>query len=312
MTGAGPDGAAGPKPSLDRFEGGLLGLALGDALGAPYEGGPLERLVWRLIGTTDGRMRWTDDTQMSVDVATSLAELGALDPDDLAGRFARSYRWSRGYGPAAAKLLKRLRRGEDWRTANTQVHADGSFGNGGAMRAPAVGLFFAQRPAALADAARLQARVTHAHPLGMEGAALIAAATALAAQGHAPLEVFDGAAATCALEPFTARLTQARRWLQADEAPPLDEVRRQLGNGIAASESCVTALYLALRGFAQPFLALHDHVAELGGDADTVGAMAGALWGAAHGAQALPEATLARLEDHERLRALAGALHARA
>jgi ADP-ribosylglycohydrolase len=169
--------------SLERFEGCLLGLALGDALGAPYEGGPIERFVWWLIGTTrQGQMRWTDDTQMSLDVAESLVARGVLDADDLSRRFAGSYRWSRGYGPGAAKLLKRIARGADWRQANRSVYTDGSFGNGGAMRAPVVGLFYARRPDELPDAARLSASVTHAHPLGMEGAVLLASATALAAR----------------------------------------------------------------------------------------------------------------------------------
>ena len=107
----------------DQFEGCLLGLALGDALGAPLEGGPVERLLWRLIGKTkQGEMRWTDDTQMSLDLAESLIENGDLDPDDLAQRFAKSYRWSRGYGPGAAKLLKRIARGAHWRDTNRSVY----------------------------------------------------------------------------------------------------------------------------------------------------------------------------------------------
>jgi poly(ADP-ribose) glycohydrolase ARH3 len=73
----------------DKYEGCILGLALGDAYGAPHEGGPLERLLWRMIGTTqDGRMRWTDDTQMSLDIAESLLEAGVFDPDAVAVRFA--------------------------------------------------------------------------------------------------------------------------------------------------------------------------------------------------------------------------------
>jgi ADP-ribosylglycohydrolase len=47
--------------NADRFEGCLLGLALGDALGARYEGGLAERLLWSFIAsTTGGRVRWTD------------------------------------------------------------------------------------------------------------------------------------------------------------------------------------------------------------------------------------------------------------
>ena len=105
---------------VEVFEGCLLSLALGDALGAPYEGGPIERLVWWFIGTTkQGESRWTDDTQMAVDIAESLISKGTLDPDDLAARFASSYRWSRGYGPAAGKLLKRIARGESLATGES-------------------------------------------------------------------------------------------------------------------------------------------------------------------------------------------------
>jgi hypothetical protein len=87
-----------------------------DARGAPFEGGVLERALWRLIGTTRrGEMRWTDDTQMTIDVVESYLAIGAIDADELAIRFARSYRWSRGYGPEAAKVLKRIAAGADWR-----------------------------------------------------------------------------------------------------------------------------------------------------------------------------------------------------
>ncbi len=52
----------------DRIIGSVLALALGDAFGAPYEGGILERAVWALIGRRNGKRRWTDDTQMTIDV----------------------------------------------------------------------------------------------------------------------------------------------------------------------------------------------------------------------------------------------------
>ena len=106
-----------PVPSTDleqRCRGAVFGLALGDALGAPHEGGPVERLLWRWLGSTrDGRRRFTDDTQMALDLADSLLRCGKVDQDDLAATFANSYRWSRGYGPTAARVLKRIRGGLD-------------------------------------------------------------------------------------------------------------------------------------------------------------------------------------------------------
>ena len=106
----------------------------------------LERLAWRLLGRRNGAMRFTDDTQMSLDIAESLATLGRLDLDDLAQRFARSYQWSRGYGPAAAKLLKRIGGGMPWQEANRSVYPDCSYGNGGAMLVAPVAMFFAAQP----------------------------------------------------------------------------------------------------------------------------------------------------------------------
>ena len=298
--------------TLERFQGCLLGLALGDALGAPYEGGPLERFVWRLIGKTrERKMRWTDDTQMSLDVAESLIAKGGVDPDDLAIRFATSYRWSRGYGPGAAKLLKRIARGADWRQANRSIYREGSFGNGGAMRAPIIGLFFSRAPAEIAEAARLSALVTHAHPLGLEGAVLLAITTALALESSDPLELFQAAAKTCTLEPFSSRLQIAKNWLQSGNEPTPAEISWRLGNGIAASESCVTAIYIAVRFLTRSFTEMQEFVIRVGGDVDTIGAMAGAVWGAANGVSKLPLDGLAKLEQRDGLERIAADLYDR-
>jgi poly(ADP-ribose) glycohydrolase ARH3 len=296
--------------NVDRFEGCLLGLALGDALGAVYEGGLAERVLWSIIGTTQaGQMRWTDDTQMSLDIAESLLAKRGLDADDLALRFARSYRWTRGYGPSAARLLKRIARGADWRQVNRLDHPEGSFGNGAAMRAPVIGLYFSARYAELGDAARLSASITHAHPLAMEGAVLVASATAQALNGAPPRAILWQAGETCRLEPFVARLRIAQSWLATGEPEP-PAVCRCLGNGVAASESCVTAVYIAARFMRSSFEKMHDFVIDCGGDVDTIGAMAGAIWGAANGARELPSRQLAKLEQRERLAGVAAALRA--
>lgn len=312
------------RPTGDNFSGCMLGLALGDALGAPHEGGPLERLIWSLIGrTATGRMRWTDDTQMSLDLAQSLLVHGELDQDDLAGRLAGGYRWSRGYGPGAAKLLKRIRRGESWREANRSVFKDGSFGNGAVLRAPVLGLFHWWEPDTLVHRTRASAEVTHAHPLAIEGAVLIATATAAAVAGRPPGEVFELAAGNCSQPPIVAKLELARQWLGTDRAPREvakwggvergpDEVAQGIGNGIAAADSCVTALYLALRFWDRDFGQLCRFVASCGGDTDSIGAMAGAIWGAAKGRTSLPEGELKRLEDAERIEQVAQSLYAAA
>lgn len=297
--------------TLDQFQGCILGLALGDALGAPHEGGVVERFVWRLIGRTrDGKLRWTDDTQMTIDLAESWLANKGIDQDDLALRFAQSYRWSRGYGPGAAKLLKRIRRGEDWRQANRAIYRDGSFGNGAAMRAPILGLLYQCDHQELLRVTRESAEITHANPLAIEGAQLIATVTrGLAASGdsRALLKAVD---AICITDPYRSRLEIAKAWLQASHPASPTEVRKQLGNGIAAHESCVTAVYLTLRFLNMEFQELLDFVIAGRGDVDTIAAMSGAMWGAHRGLTALPIELLESLEQLERIMSLAEQLHA--
>lgn len=291
-----------------RVTGAILGLALGDAFGAPYEGGVLERVLWRVIGTRKGKRRWTDDTQMSIAIMRSLMACGGIDQNDLAARFAASYRWSRGYGPGAARVLKRIGRGEAWESASRAVYPEGSYGNGGAMRSPAVGLFFVRQGLdAVSGAAEAAAAVTHAHPLAKEGAVLIALATALAFKGVGPPEIMMQLLRRVPSGAHSKRLRLAAAWLSGgDDVHPRDAAAR-LGNGMAAVASCTTAVYAAMRFMAGGFDDLLGYVIQLGGDVDTISAMAGAIWGAARGLVALPEEKLDLLDDRDALLRLAQA-----
>lgn len=298
-----------PHISRDKFEGCVLGLALGDAMGAPYEGGLPERLLWRLIGhTRSGRMRWTDDTQMTLDVIAALLETGYIETDGLAIRFARGYRWSRGYGPGASKVLRRIARGEHWSIANTSAYRQGSFGNGAAMRAPVIGLFYTNGDDQMDDAVRRSAVVTHTHPLGIEGAIVVARATAGAALGLSTPVILNSVLGCCQSDAMVCRFRHAFDWLTNGYDAPVDEVRRVLGCGVAAIESCATAIYLAMRFREASFSDMIGFTLTIGGDADTIAAMAGAIWGAANGAAKLPRHSIDRLEGSERLTRLAGLL----
>jgi ADP-ribosylglycohydrolase len=297
----------------NRVVGSLLGFALGDAFGAPYEGGILERGVWAFIGTRNGKRRWTDDTQMTIDVVESLVKCGRLDQNDLARRLAQSYRWSRGYGPGATRILKRMRLGQPWESAARTVYPDGSFGNGGAMRALVVGLFFAtDSKEELVKAASAAAAVTHAHPLGREGAVLVALATALAFNDTSSKEIMERLCQGSKSQGFLSRLHKARTWLERQNKVAPRSVAAELGNGIAAVESCVTAVYLALAFRNSFFDELLEFAIRLRGDVDTIAAMACGVWGAARGLDGLPQARLHELEQCDRLKALAQSLAAAA
>lgn len=276
-------------PTLDQYKGCLLGLAMGDAFGAPYEGGKLERFLWRILGRTrNGLPRWTDDTQMALALAESLLHTGILDQNDLANRFAHSYHWSRGYGSGTARVLKYIRKGESWSIANKRVYPKGSFGNGAAMRASVLALFFADDLDDLVYHTRKASEVTHGHRLGIEGAVLIAVATHKLLHRCTPLETIAAVEKYCPSTPFQNRLKLIRKALLYGAMPPPKKVALHLGNGMTAPASCVSALYIALRHLHTSFHSMMNFTIACGGDVDTIGAMAGTLWGVYNGAYALP------------------------
>ena len=295
--------------SKHKFTGCFLGLAIGDAYGASFEGGPLERALWKLIGITkEGERRYTDDSQMSIDVAESFIEDLMIDQDKLAKRFASSYRWSRGYGPSAAKLLKGIRSGKDWRSLNRRKFPEGSLGNGAAMRAPVVALCHPMIDATLLQFVKDSAEITHAHPLAIEGAELVARTTALALIDETDSSIINHLLTESTSELYREKLKLCSHLLKAKVPADIKLVKRSLGNGMLASESVVTAIFLAL---SFRHAALNEMLAysfKLGGDTDTIAAMSAAIWGAFNGAETL-ENSAKHVEGSDRVESLANVLY---
>ena len=282
----------------DRFAGCLLGLAVGDAVGAPYEGlkhtdiffqfGTPDKLVTNPSGET---LYYTDDTEMMIGVAETLAECGRIDEARLCRAFAENYHPERGYGPSARYVIEAMKDGGDWRTLARTLQPGGSFGNGAAMRVAPVGLVFADQPDELWEQARLSALPTHTHPLGIEGAQLHAFAVSLALR-----------ATTFNRKQFWRELlaratTEEFRWHLdiAAQLKPSDSLAG-LGSTLHAHRSVVTAIacFAATPGDFEMAIA---RAIGLGDDTDTVAAMAGALVGAFAGRGAIPAGLLAKFED---------------
>jgi len=312
----------------DRFRGALLGTFCGDALGAALEGwrphetaGALDSPA-ELLRRSHGR--YTDDTEMMIALGESLVERGGeVEPAHLARTFLKRYDPSRGYGPGTVRTLNAISRGVRWDAASAATFGGGgSYGNGSAMRVAPVGVLFHHDLEAMRGAAEAQARVTHAHPLGTAGAALQAATVALAVRAEgpgdlAPDRVLDalrtfvgGFKDPPAVEAYLERLEAIEVMLSDSGDPPA--VARALGTSATCPRSVPAAIYSALVRRGSPGDAI-VYAVSLGGDADTIGAMAGAIAGALHGASALPAEWLALLEEGPRGRshvaALADRLH---
>lgn len=294
-----------------KFQGCLAGLALGDACCAEMEGGVLERLLWKIIGrTNEGKKRYTDDTRMMLDLGNHIVNHGGIDQDSLALDFARSYRWSRGYGPSTAHVLKRIRQGMNWKRAATYKYPDGSYGNGAAMRVPVVSLAFATIPE-IVDAVRKSSEVTHPNPAAIAGAKLIALSVYFALNDIDILNQKEHFAKHLDHEMIMQKTETVFQLLHDHIVLSPGEVQRILGFGTSATDSCPTALYLSLAFHHDECEKLIKYVNRCKGDTDTIGAMACSVWGAMHGYDMLPATLLHELEGHDEILELANRLYQR-
>lgn len=298
----------------DRFRGCLLGVALGDALGAPFEGrslvNPTDVDRW---ASASEPLRWTDDTHMTIGLSRSLLACGGFDGPHLAGEFVRTFQaepW-RGYGAGPPQVFAALAAGEPWDAPAARLfRGQGSFGNGAAMRVAPVGLVAHRAFDTLVALARQTARVTHAHELGQQAAALQAAAVGWLVTAK-PVPGWDGAASLVddlrEAAPAAEFQRQLDRLRQMDPSSSVRRVVAALGHGVSGVEAVPAALHAFLR---HP-LSLSDairYAVQLGGDTDTIGCMTGALAGAFLGEAAIVASWRRRLEAASVLTELADGL----
>ena len=160
----------------------MLGSALGDAIGELAFRFPEQGRLRAAIAAAPV-LRYTDDTAMAIGLAESLAERSGLDPSHLGRTLHRHFNrepW-RGYASGPPTIFHLVEKSGLTYEAAAGVYMDGqgSQGNGAAMRVAPLGLFFHDSPE-LYDQAVAAAAVTHAHPLAQDGAAVLAAAVAMA------------------------------------------------------------------------------------------------------------------------------------
>ncbi|RLB14398.1 MAG: hypothetical protein DRG63_08555 [Deltaproteobacteria bacterium] len=292
-----------------KFIGGMIGSALGDAIGELAFEFPDKNTLLNKVARSQLH-RYTDDTAMAIGLAESIVEKGDIDPQHLGDRFQSNFvaePW-RGYasGPPTVFALVKRHKISYLKAAKTLFGGQGSLGNGAAMRIVPVALFFHDTPGLL-HKARLSAQVTHAHPVGMDGAAIQALAIARAVDLD-PLETFSrdffieeliAAAQTREIKEKMILVSH----LLAEGAPP-EEAADRLGHSVAVHESMPFAIYAFAR-YPKSFEACLLCAVLHGGDRDTLGAMAGAISGAYLGIHAIPSDWVARLENRSYLEELA-------
>ncbi len=332
-------------PRFSRAYGALAGLALGDALGMPtQEMSPQQiRAVYgRITGLVDGDASQpyapgmpagsvTDDTEQALLIASLLIRGRGSSSGRVAlnaVEFAHALlAWEdsmieRGsldlLGPSTKAALERVRAGEDPLT----VGGAGTT-NGAAMRVTPIGIAVStEDPEAFAEAVWSSCRVTHATRQGFQSAALVAAAVSIGIDAaRSPsldlrsllwkaLTYVDSLPERGAWTPDPDVVAATRRAMQLAINPAsssLECLVEQVGTSVASSHAIPMAFALLARDPSPQ--ALLD-AANIGGDTDTIGAIAGAILGAALGVQVLPADSLSMIEEvsHLGLSSVAGDL----
>lgn len=265
--------------------------------------GEIESLAKKLESLT-----YTDDTHMTIGIAESLVESKGFNGEHMTQTFIRNYEaepW-RGYGPGPPRIFRMIKRGEPWYSASDKLYQGGSFGNGSAMRVAPIGLLYSHDPLKLREIAYKSSSITHSHELGKEGAALQAYAVALALT-TAPNEDIDRESFLSKLQNFAQnqlykdKIAQMRELLAEQDRAKVVAV---LGNGIEAPRSVPTAIYSFLK-FPISYGNAVIYAISLGGDTDTIAAMAGAISGAYLGIEAIPAEWRTKLENRIYIESLA-------
>ena len=221
-------------------------------------------------------------------------------------------------GPSTKAALERVRAGEDPLT----VGGEGTT-NGAAMRVTPIGIAVStEDPEAFAEAVWSSCRVTHATRQGFQSAALVAAAVSMGIDAaRSPsldlrsllwkaLTYVESLPARGAWTPEPDVVAATRRAMQLAANPAsssLECLVEQVGTSVASAHAIPMAFALLARDPSPR--ALLD-AANLGGDTDTIGAIAGAILGAAFGVEVLPADSLSMIEEvsHLGLSSVAGEL----
>lgn len=266
---------------VDRFKcfaGCLVGSAVGDALGAPAEFVSREVLDRQPITemTGGGFFNWapgqvTDDTAMMLCIAHSLVTKNGVDLMDIAHRLVE---WADSNPPDIGnhtrRALQSIKNTGRWDGGCQIKNQENSAGNGSVIRTAPCGLIFREDTSARAKVAGLISKITHDHSLCVRGCQLVAHLIADLVRGRALTKTFD-------------------YWLSQEDFCQFDR-RHVLREEIQSSGYVVHTIQAALWSIAttSSFQEAVLTAVNLGDDADSVGAVTGAIAGAWYGLDAIP------------------------
>ena len=278
----------------DAYIGCLLGTAVGDALGLPYEGVSPRRAA-RLFPDTSkhhlffGKGMVSDDTEHACFVAQAIIRANG-DVDVFRKRLARSLRWwllglPAGVGFATLRAIVKL-----WLGFPPQKSGVFSAGNGPSMRSPIIGVVYGHDPEKLKQFVKASTQITHSDPKAYYAALAVALAAYQSADEQTP-----------SAEKFLATLRDLLPEEDAQELHALLQRKAKYANGISGysyhTVPCVLQVWFDVsEDFAQGL----REIIKAGGDTDTAGAIYGGIVGARTGRLGIPASWLGNIIEWPR------------
>jgi ADP-ribosyl-[dinitrogen reductase] hydrolase len=312
----------------DKFIGTILGTAIGDTLGHPFEGRIKEQIdryfddFDRFIENNRSIFRtYTDDTQLTIHTARAIIKSKGIEENTLIGEFIE---WLDdppiGPGFGCLSSIQKLSRGISWHQA-----ASNSGGNGTAMRISPVGLFFSKDLEGLKNAASLNSIITHSHPAAEAGARIVAAAVAHLLdkdpeEGFSIEKFFDSMIDVISDkdEPIWKEFVEIlndlkpnigmsyidglKRYAQIGVKPPF--YIKSLENKCFIHPYTISTVICALFIFLKNLDSFQKCIYILptsGGDTDTCGAIGGSMAGAYFGFKNIPKKLVSLVKDADSL-----------
>lgn len=292
----------------------LLGTAVADAMGVPFEKKLVnypELVAWdglTYLGSEHHKLlpgQYSDDTQLSLEVANSLIENQGFNADNLATRYMD---WffsgrARGFGTTTKLAMLNLQSGIHW----SESGIAGSMGNGTAMRSAPFGVYYRNDIYSLVNICKIDSAITHASPDAEAGSIAIALAAAYAVNNQLDnlLEKIWNQLPDSKVKTTIYSLDSL---LNSPNITPAQALR-VLGTKADVRETVPAALYCFLK-----FDNYHEAVVaaiKAGGDTDTTAAIVGALFGAKDGVKGMNVNLAATVEDSDKLHELDSQLYNR-
>ncbi len=292
----------------------LVGCAIGDALGNPFE---MKLANYEPLQEWDGTFKeggtfwwgqpgqYTDDTLMSIALGSSLVEFQGFNADDIASKYLA---WmesgnTRGIGGTTARALTRLKNGASIQESGVVLNPDGTpvGGNGTAMRAAPLGLVYRHDLLHLMEYAIKDAAITHNSLEPKVGSAAVALGTALlATRASDPKVLLLDVANTLSDSLVKDKILQAAFFIEQGTDPV--EALAQIGTAGYVPETVGSAFYCL--GATETFQEAVVMAVKGGGDTDTTAAIVGAMAGTWYGLEGIPQSYKDEVEHFELLQSL--------